>query len=64
MTGDQALPCRPTPAPLDGKPAAVPAICPLCGREVPVMAALVYHGIVYHPLCAFPGGELTRGPGR
>ena len=33
-----------------------PGLCAHCGREVPVMDALVYHGIVYHPTCVFPGG--------
>lgn len=38
-------------------PQSAPAWCPQCGRDVPVMEALVYHGIVYHPACVFPERE-------
>ncbi|MFN8558654.1 MAG: hypothetical protein U0531_15385 [Dehalococcoidia bacterium] len=33
------------------------AVCSLCGGAVPVMQALVYHGVVYHPACAPPRGQ-------
>jgi hypothetical protein len=46
-------PSRPAQAPL-------PALCPQCGEEVPVMEALVYHGIVYHPACVYGEGEIRR----
>ena len=34
-----------------------PALCPQCGDEVPVMEALVYHGLVYHPVCVLAGNR-------
>lgn len=40
----------------ESSPAAhepVPALCPQCGEEIPVMEALVYHGVVYHPACVY-----------
>ena len=36
---------------------AEPALCPQCGDEVPVMEALVYHGLVYHPACVLAGNR-------
>ncbi len=54
---------RGTPAPVQEPAEAVPALCPLCSREVPVMEALVYHGVVYHPACALPEGTGNRQQG-
>jgi hypothetical protein len=36
------------------------ALCACCGAPVPMMAALVYHGVVYHPACVAP--TLRRDP--
>jgi hypothetical protein len=33
-------------------------LCALCNAEVPAMAAIIYHGVVYHPACVAP----TLGP--
>ena len=53
MFGD-GLP--PPPRSRDQEPAQ-PALCPQCGRDVPVMEALVYHGLVYHPTCVLSKQE-------
>jgi hypothetical protein len=29
-------------------------LCDLPGSEVPAMAAIIYHGVVYHPACIEP----------
>jgi hypothetical protein len=29
-------------------------LCAYCGREVPAMEAIIYHGVVYHPACVAP----------
>ena len=42
---------------------AEPALCPQCGDEVPVMEALVYHGLVYHPVCVIGEGSGQRATG-
>ena len=48
----------------DPRVEAEPALCPQCGGEVPVMEALVYHGLVYHPVCVLGGsGQRATGNG-
>jgi hypothetical protein len=52
LSTDPTLQGRPDASPADGRAGeAPPARCPQCGRDVPVMEALVYHGVVYHPAC-------------
>jgi hypothetical protein len=43
-------------------PAADDPLCAFCGGEVPVMAAIVYHGVVYHPACVASTTGRTRAP--
>jgi hypothetical protein len=35
-------------------------LCAFCGKEVRVMEAIIFHGVVYHPACVEP----TTGRGR
>jgi len=29
-------------------------LCAFCGQLVPAMAAIIYHGVAYHPTCVAP----------
>ena len=47
------------PTATDPLPADDP-LCAFCGGEVPLMGAIVYHGVVYHPMCVEPTTRPAR----
>ena len=41
-------------APADESPSPFDPLCAFCGELVPAMAAIIYHGVAYHPACVAP----------
>ena len=53
-----------TAGPADTQPLEDAPLCAACGEAVPAMAAVIYHGLVYHPGCVLPTTRREPPAGR